>query len=122
MATKDERAAVATAIRAVVPTGWAVYASPPSSFSAPCLILGPGEPYREPHTYRRERLQLRATVLVQVAAGNLALDVIDDALDDVLPAINALGDIAWERVTNIGEVTNTGGADYISAQVDIVVL
>lgn len=125
-----KREAVASAIRTAVESlegGWAAYASPVDVVSLPCVLIGPGEPYRERMTMGlqgtfRERIRLTGNVFLNRATGNTALDIFDEAADAV---IGALEDVSystdWKGMRLLGEV-EVNGHDALGAVIDIEVL
>lgn len=125
MATaKETRESVATAIRGVVPDKWVVYAWPHTIESLPCVIVEPRAPYQERGSFRGRDLNLRLIVLHPVAAGEHGGAVIDDLLDDLLPALDSIADqgIAWERVSSVGDATERAGRTAVGASIDLSAL
>jgi hypothetical protein len=67
-------------------------------------------------------MRLRLEVLVQRAVGDGYLDVIDDAIDDVLTALDALSiSVGWSGADPTG-VIEVNGVEYLSATIDIDVV
>lgn len=121
MTPKADRQSLATGLRDALPSGWAVYASPAEVVSVPCVVTTPGSPYRELVTYTEEAMRLRLVVLLNRATGAEALDAVDDAIDDVLTALDAVTpSITWLGV-DVQGVVEVNGAEYLSASIDLVV-
>jgi hypothetical protein len=119
---KSDRASIATGLRNALGANWAVFASPPEAPSVPCVVIRPGSPYRQLNTYRQQTMRLRLEVLVQRAVGDGYLDVIDDAIDDVLTALDALSiSVGWSGADPTG-VIEVNGVEYLSATIDIDVV
>jgi hypothetical protein len=119
---KSDRATIATGLRNALGANWAVFASPPETPSVPCVVIRPGSPYRELNTYRLQRMRLRLEVILQRALGAEALDVIDDAIDDVLTALDALSiSVGWSGAEPTGLV-EVNGVEYLTATIDIDVV
>lgn len=125
-----KRETVTTAIRTSIEAldgGWAAYPSPADIVSLPCVVLGPGEPYRQRLTLgdfgtSRERLRLVAHVFVNRAVGHEALDMFDDAADAVLEALDSVSySTDWTAVRPVGEV-EVNGHEALGASIDIEVL
>lgn len=121
MDTAAKREAIAAAIRATVPEGWTVYASPPPVPAVPCVIVAPRAPYRARTTVGQERVNLRLTALVPLAAGQAGLDALDGVMDRVLPALLAVAtpQVVWEQVDTVGTVVTQGGVEHIAGTADI---
>lgn len=125
MATATEtREAVATAIRGIVPDKWTVYAWPHTIESLPCVIVEPRAPYQERGSFRGRDLNLRLTILHQVAAGEHGGTVVDALLDDLLPALDTLADqgIAWQQVSSVGDASERAGVTAVGASIDLSAL
>lgn len=121
MTPKADRQSLATGLRTALPAGWSVYASPAEVVSVPCVVTTPGSPYRELVTYTEEAMRLRLVVLLNRATGAEALDAVDDAIDDVLTALDAVTpSITWLGV-DVQGVVEVNGAEYLSASIDLVV-
>lgn len=118
MSTKTARESIVTAAQAVLPDGWTVYSQPPETVAAPALVVGPRDPYIVRLTARQWDLQLRLSLMVPRSAGAIALDLIDDAIDLLRPAVLALPYVAWQTVGGLGVVTE-GDVKYLLAVVDI---
>lgn len=125
-----KRTAVTSAIRTKVealPGGWAAYPSPVDVVSLPCVVVAPGEPYRERLTLgafgtSRERIRLVGHVFLNRATGNDALDMFDEATDAILGALDAvLYSTDWVGMRPVGEV-EVNGHDALAARIDIEVL
>lgn len=118
---KATREAIAAAVQTVVPSGWAVYPWPRGIESLPCVIVEPRAPYQERASFRERDLLLRLTVLHPVGAGEYGGTVIDDLLDDLLPALDAVADqgVAWVRVSSVGDATERAGRTAVGASIDL---
>ena len=118
---KATREAVAAAIRSVVPDKWVVYAWPHTIESLPCVIVEPRAPYQERGSFRERDLHLGLTVLHPVATGEYGGAVVDDLLDDLLPALDQVADqgIAWVRVSSVGDATERAGRTAVGASIDL---
>lgn len=121
---KATREAIATALRSVVPEKWTVYPWPRPIESLPCVIVEPRAPYQERGSFRGRDLNLRLTILHQVAAGEQGGTIIDDLLDDLLPQLDTLADqgIAWERVSAVGDASERAGVTAVGASIDLSAL
>jgi len=123
MATaKATREAVADAVREVVPEGWAVYAWPHVTQTLPCVVVEPRAPYQERGTFRGRGLNLRLTVLHQVAAGEHGGSVVDALLDDLLPRLDGLSDIRWTQVASVGDASDRAGVMAVGASIDLAAM
>ena len=117
---KAKRAALKTAIAAAMPSGWAVYSSPPETVTAPAVVIGPRSPYRQWGSFGTEDVNVQLTVLVPRALGADALDNVDDALDTVLGAIDTVANAMPMEVTTVG-LSQAAGVDYVTAVLDVTV-
>lgn len=127
-----KREAIATELRtalADLPGGWSAYASQRDVVSLPCVVVGARDPYREPLAFRSdatgrqaERLNLWVGIFVRRDAGNEALDIIDEAFERVLEALDAVDfSCAWSSLSEpAGQ--EVAGAQVISASVDVEAL
>lgn len=105
---KAERERVATAIRAAVPEKWTVYAAPPDTEVLPCIVVAAGTTYLERVSFADWEVSLRLLLMQQVAAGGVALDVMDSALAEVIPALLLVEDIRLLRVEGPALQTRAG--------------
>jgi len=122
------RGGFATALRAGVaslPGGWAVYAAPQDVTSVPALVIGPGSPYREPTTFggasAKEQVNLVLHGFVRRDAGNDALDLMDEAWDDVKTVLGAMPSADWSGMTPEGAV-DVNGIPALGFTADVSVL
>lgn len=119
---RAKREAVAAAIAAAVPEGWTVYPSPPDVISTPCVVVGPRPPYREMTTFQSETVGLQVSIFFQMVAGQLALDVLDETVDLIRPALETVEECAVLRVNDLGIVTtDKPGVEYFAGSIDITV-
>lgn len=120
MSAREVREAVATALTDVVPTGWVVYAKPPSAPSTPCVVVGPRNPYRVQETFASERVGFRVSVLMPPGAD---LDDLDEILDLLVPALWGIDALGVDQVSDVGTVRDDdNGAGYLSAGIDCWVI
>lgn len=124
MNARDKRAAVAAALRLAVPEGWTVYDSTFGIAMMPCAAIAPQSPYRTVSTAGSDEVHLRVSLTLPVAGGQLAIDTLDDLLDDIDTALANAGDIEvqWESVSDLAIVTNEAGAEYLAARLNITVI
>lgn len=118
------REAVATAIRGIVPDKWTVYSWPHTIESLPCVIVEPRSPYQERGAFRGRDLNLRLTILHQVAVGEHGGAIVDALLDTLLPALDGLSDqgIAWQQVSSVGDASERAGVTAVGASIDLSAL
>lgn len=122
MTPKTDRAAIATALRSALPDGWAVYTQMHDNPSVPCVAILPRVPYRVLQTLTRQRMHLRLAIIVNRAAGSDYLDVVDDALDDVIGALDTASvSIGWAGA-EVGGVETVNGVEYLTASIDVDVV
>jgi hypothetical protein len=121
MDPKAKRTALATALRAGLPAGWTVYAAPPDNLVQQAAVVSPRSPYVTRVAGGVYETNLQVTLLVNVATGIYALDILDDAIkaleDDVLA-----GPYIWDSVSEMGVVEEPGGAEYIAATINITAI
>ena len=122
MGAKAKRTALASALQSGLPSGWAVYASPPESLVAQSAVISPRSPYVTRITNGIEEVKLQVALLVNLAAGPVALDILDDAIDALFDDIDGAGDVMLEEVADVGVATEVGGADYITATINLTIL
>lgn len=122
MGAKAKRQALATALQTNLPSGWAVYPSPPDSIVAQSAVISPRSPYITPVSSGYDEVNLQITLLVNVAAGAIAHDILDDAIDAVRTDVISAGNVIWEGVSDIGIVEEVGGADYIAAAINVTMI
>lgn len=116
---KAERERVATAVRAVVPEKWTVYAAPPTTVALPALVVRPGPDYISRATPRVWDVSLVLDVVQPVAAGSVGLDVLDGVLAELLPALLAIRELRFGNVQSAGRMTTEGGAPVIVATIPV---
>lgn len=121
MGAKAVRQTLATAAAAALPDDWTVYAAPPTVVAGSALVIGPRDPYIRRVTYRQHELALRLSLMVPLALGADALDVLDDAVELLRPAVLALSTVAWQTVGGLG-LTDVGDVQYLMAAVDLTAL
>lgn len=98
--------------------GYSVYPEPPDGIHAPAVVIGPGDPYREPTAYRVDDVRLRATVLLsEQQVGRL--DALDAALDALLGILRTDPRCAIRQVGQVGRVIEVGGVGYLAAVVEL---
>lgn len=119
---KAQREAVADSIRAVVPGRWTVYAAPPSIESVPAIIVGPASAYLERMTFTEWQVHLRLTILQPLAAGAATLDILDEALADLLPQLDTVTTFRVDRVESAGELVTRSGVEVIGATLELEVV
>ena len=121
MTVTSARHQLAQDIQLALGDAWTVYASPPASqLLAPAVILAPRPPYRRRGTVCDEQVNLRGSVLVQVARGADALDYMDDACTQVRDAVHSSSIMAVvEEISEAGPVTTEGDVEYLSATLNI---
>lgn len=119
----QRRQAVATGLRAKLPTGWHVYTSPPNVSVANSVVIAPRSPYRELLAYKgTERLNLMLHVLYPLAQGVDVLDADDEIVDKVLEGLDAATvSIGWSAVEVAG-VVEVNGAECLATTVAIEVV
>lgn len=122
MGAKAKRQAIATALKANLPSGWVVYPSPPTSLVAQSAVISPRSPYIIRQSVGIDAVSLQITLLVNLAAGPTAMDILDDAIDNLRAGILNSGDVMWEAVEDIGVAQEVGGVDYLTASINIQVL
>lgn len=115
---KAERARVATAIRAVVPEKWTVYAGPGDTEVVPSIVVAAGSPYMQRATFAKWDIGLRLLVYQAVTAGAQAIDVLDAVMAELLPQLLTVNEIRIERV-EAGESTTRSGVPVIAASIPI---
>lgn len=118
---KAQREAIATAIRASVPSKWTVYAAPPDNEVLPCILVAPGSPYMDRTTFSGWEAGLRLLVMQQVAAGAVALDVLDGVLAELLPDLLAVAEMRVQRVEAVQELQTRAGVPVIVATIPIAI-
>jgi len=116
---KAVREAAATAIRTVVPSKWTVYAAPTPSLALPALVVRPGTDYIQRATARTWDVNLALDVIQPVAAGQVALDVLDDVLADLIPELLDITTLRFGNVQSVGSMQTEGGAPVIVATIPI---
>jgi hypothetical protein len=124
MDVKADRERIATAIRGGVPTKWTVYSGPPVTEVLPCIIVAPGSPYLERVTFSQSggwEASLRLLVMQQVAAGEVALDVLDGVLAELLPDLLLVEEMRLQRVDTVQELQTRAGVPAIVASIPIVI-
>jgi hypothetical protein len=121
MDVKADRERIATAIRGGVPTKWTVYSGPPVTEVLPCIIVAPGSPYLERVTFAHWEASLRLLVMQQVAAGEVALDVLDGVLAELLPDLLLVEEMRLQRVDTVQELQTRAGVPAIVASIPIVI-
>ena len=120
MTPREARETIAQDIRAAMPDGWTVYATPPETLSAPAVVLGPGDPYLLASSFCAFTLQLEATVLVSRAAGEDGADALDEAIGIVCAALmSGSAMTAPDAVRNVGRTLDVGGAQMLTAAVSL---
>lgn len=122
MDPKAKRAAIASALQSGLPTGWAVYSAPPTSLVAQSAVISPRSPYVTREAGNVYAVQLQITLLVNIAAGPVALDILDDAIAALEQDVFGAGSVMWQSVEDVGVVQEVGGADYLAATINITVL
>jgi hypothetical protein len=115
--TATARHELAEVLAAGLP-GWSVYPEPPATVHAPALGFGPGDPYRKPAGYRLDDVRLRLVLLLSEGS-QLVLDLMDDAIDDVLAILRTQPTVSVEQVGQVGQVREVGGIGYLGAVVDV---
>jgi hypothetical protein len=118
-ASQDQREAIAALIRPIAPDGWSVFASPPASEPVPAIVVGPGSPYLERVTFGHNDHNYQLTLIQGVAAGAVALDVMDAVLDELLPALSTVKELRWKTVETAGNLTTRGGKDVVVATIPV---
>lgn len=116
---KEARQEIAAAISAVMPDGVTVYPSPPEGITAPAVVISPRQPYRRPVSYCDYELQMRVNVGVQRNASTAGMDMLDDLIDLIIPALNSIPYVAWQAVSDIGVTQDIGSVDYLFGSIDI---
>ena len=122
MGAKAKRTAIATALQSGLPSGWAVYPAPPESLSSQSAVISPRSPYITRVAGNVYEVGLQVALLVNIAVGPLALDILDVAIEALFDDIWGVQSVVMEDVMDIGQVTEVGGADYIAATINITVL
>lgn len=124
MDVKADRIRVADAIRAAIPEKWTVYAGPPVTEVLPCVIVTAGTPYLERvsfHPTAGWEASLRLLVMQQVAAGEVALDVLDGVLAELLPDLLLVEEMRVQRVDSVNELQTRAGVPAIVATIPIAI-
>jgi hypothetical protein len=111
------RAELAAALELV--PGLAVYAGPPEHMTSPAAVVAPGRPYLEAQTLGLAVYRLRVVVSVPRTAGAGGLDALDDYLGQAMAAIRGAPRFAVGGVSNVGLTVYVGGAEHLTAQVDV---
>ena len=99
---------------------WAVYTAPPAQVAAPAVVIAPRAPYRRRVDYRREEVRLQLTVLLPHVTGKDGLELLDNALQSVLAAVEQLDMVTWESVDSVGPTVEVGGLTYLAATIGVV--
>jgi hypothetical protein len=99
-------------------TGWAIYSSAPDVLSVPAVVISPRSPYRNRLTQTLDEISLMATILVNRAGGPRAMDVMDNAIDVLLPALLEAG-AKVDETTSISITQDVGGVEYLTATTDL---
>ena len=89
---------------------------------AQSAVISPRSPYVTRITNGVEEVRVQVALLVNMAAGPVALDILDDAIDALFDDIEGAGDVMLEEVADVGVATEVGGADYITATINLTIL
>lgn len=118
VSAKTTRTGLATALQAIAPDGWVVLASPPEVTPAPAIVIGPRDPYRVRLTGTQDDLGLRLSLLLPRVAGADAMDVLDDAIDEVRAMLLTTPGVGIASIGGLGTVKE-GDVVYLLAAIDI---
>ena len=78
-------------------TGWTVHASPPEVWTAPSIVVSPGDPWSQPYTLGSDRVNFNVTLAANVKGTNEAgLSEAEDQVYGALKALRAAGVISGE--------------------------
>ena len=117
--TADLRKSIVAGLSVALGGSWTVSAEPPDVVNTPAVVIGPGDPYRQPLLFKSNDIRLRATVLI---SGNVVspLDELDEALDTVTRAIDTLQEqVVVTQVGSVGLAQEIGGVTLLTASIDI---
>lgn len=118
---KAERERVATAVRAVVPTKWTVYASQPNTLVFPSIVVRPGDEYLTRVTRDVWQVGLALDVFQTVAAGAVGQDVFDDMIAELLPQLLAIKELRFGGVRAVGQLRTEAGAPVVFGSIPVTV-
>ena len=115
------RVELAEGIAAGLPAGSrvSVYPYPADLVKAPAVVIRPGDPYLEPSTYDRRRVNLEVDVIVPRTRVEDQLTALEELIDTVLSAIAAdprSRRFQWEQVSAPGELTQ-GDIAYLGSTI-----
>lgn len=117
----NARVELAEGIEAGLPTGTrvSVYPYPADLVKAPAVVIRPGDPYFEPSTYDRRRVNLDVDLLVPRTRVEDQLAALEELIDTVLDAMAAdprSRRFQWLEVSAPGEITQ-GDIAYLGSTI-----